>query len=40
MYPFVLVLVLVLVSRYCIEDENKYDDEGGSSVFFVLNPER
>jgi hypothetical protein len=27
----VLVVVLVLVNRYCIEDEDEYDDDGGSS---------
>ena len=41
---FVLVLVLVLVNRYCVEDED--DDERGpsdfcaqSSVFCTLKPE-
>jgi hypothetical protein len=31
--PFVLVLVLVLVNRHCIEDE----DESGSSVLCLLS---
>ena len=36
---FVLVLVLVLVNRYCVEDEDEheYDDERGPSDFCALS---
>ncbi len=31
------VLVLVLANRYCVEDEDEYDDERGPSDFCALS---